>query len=235
MARKKSQSPEPAPERPEIGHWRDWLPSPDPEPEVLEQDTDEAEEEDTESEEHTKKRSRKQTVAVVLASLTLLAGGGGGLAVFLNSQDQGTEAVSAAPESVTVTATPTTTAPPPFCSQAKATSEDGTLESPEGAIQHLQYSYYVTRDAEAARDSYTEDARVSEEGLSSAIESTPEDTTHCLEIEAVDEEAGLYNVDLQIEDPDGSVRIYLQKVTVAAQENGEYRIATVEERKEHTE
>ena len=231
MARKKPE-PLPPPERPEITHWRDWMPV----AEVEEIDVDPAGEENAEDQvlDAKPKRSKARVAAVSVAAVALLGIGGGGVAFVMNNNQHPTEITNASQQAITVTETPEKPEPEPFCSSPTATSDDAPMLSPEGVIQHLQYAYYVTKDVNVALDTYTADAGVSETALREAIESTPEGTEHCLIIDIVDEEAGLVNVDLQVKDPDESYRTYLQKVTVVPLDNGEYRITSMEARKELT-
>lgn len=222
MARKKKQEPEVEVERPVITHWRDWIPVPEVEVEP--------EDELVEDEETAKPKSKKRALALSMAVVALAAIGGGGVFYMANNQAPA-EITIASQQEVTVTATPVPEIPD-FCASPGATSDDAPMLSPEGVIQHLQYAYYVTQDSSVAFDTYASSAAISAEGLQAAIESTPEGTHHCLIIDVVDEEAGLVNVDLQVQDPDGSYRTYLQKVTTTQLDNGEFRITAVEERKE---
>lgn len=235
MARKKKNSlPEPPPERPTITHWRDWLATPEPEVEEevqADEDTLAADSEDTDT---TKRKRRPMLVTGLAAGVLAVVGLGGAFAVIQTNNGESTAPSPAAMEESTTSSTSSSAAPPPpeFCTRWGETAEDGTTETAQGAIKRLQYAYYVDRDAEGALAAYSDDALVSGEALRTAIEQTPEETEHCLYIEPVEPEAGLYLVDLHVQNPDESVITYKQSVTVQQEGEGEYAIVAVKERKD---
>lgn len=221
-------------ERPEISHWKDWLPQSEPEPEP-EDDGDGLETEDESEAKDQKSSSKKKLIAASMSALAILGCVGASAWYLIGKTSTDSEVASGPMATATVTATPTSSsaAPQPkygFCEWPGQTAKDGDFSTPEGAIRRLQYAYYHG-DPDGAAEAYADDSPVNVAELKKAIAQTPEKSEHCLYIKPVNKKAGLYNVDLFVQDEDKSVRTYLQKVTVR-EDDGKFKVFAVEARKE---
>ncbi|MGV9836441.1 hypothetical protein ACWDUL_19950 [Nocardia niigatensis] len=102
----------------------------------------------------------------------------------------------------------------------------GDLTSGPGVIMHLEYAWYVLRDAGAVRALLTPDARVApEQATRDAISATPAGTKHCVSITGAD--ADRWNVTVDEKHPDGSQTSWQQVITTTAARDGQIRITSI--------
>lgn len=107
--------------------------------------------------------------------------------------------------------TPVLAAPAPiagFCTEG--TRSDGDPATSEGAVTHLQYAFYVTRNTSAVIDSYAPGVAVDPEAIQRALDETPVGTAHCLNFLGSNT-PGVLDVDLIVRTPAGEETVYPQQ------------------------
>lgn len=174
-------------------------------------------------------RARNQILAVTAATLVvaLIAG-----AVWLKFALDGSATPAAAPTTAAAAPQPTGNQPglSSWCQHVdtpdRVTSAGtGDMTSATGAILHLEYAWYVLRDATAVRSMLTPDViAASEEATRQAISDTPVGTQHCVTISGI--AADRWTVTVDERHPDGSTSSWQQIMTTSVR-NGQVRISSI--------
>lgn len=218
-------------QRPTIKHWRDWLndvPT-DSEPasdeatldDLLEgQDSDEPQEA---QEAPPKKKKRGAVLAGVLGIAVLLAAGAGTAKYFYDQK------TTPAPAAVPSSAAPTVEE---WCAALGGERGEGDPTTPEGALVAMEHDYYVDRDADKVASHYSPNAALDREALAEALSQIPDSSRHCVVTTPV--ESPLVNLDAYVLDKDGTQRVYKLKAVMTQNDEGNWVVQEMSQRKEET-
>ncbi|WP_405138763.1 hypothetical protein [Nocardia sp. NBC_01388] len=174
-------------------------------------------------------RERAALAAIVAAVLAVIAG-----IVWVKVAPGDDSASQAAPSPTLVPAVPNPNqpaAPGAWCQAVESAdrvsgSSSGNLNTAPGVIMHLEYAWYVLRDATVVRSLLTPDAKAApEQATRDAISAVPAGTQHCVTISRLP--ADHWDVNIDERRPDGTKNTWQQTFTTTTGGDGRVLISSI--------
>lgn len=191
-----------------------------------------------------RRRGGIAVVAAIAVVLVVIAAAGVYLhRSVLRSKDSAAPVTTVTTVSTSVTSSPVavSSTPPPhpvlrapvpvagFCEKAGDHRTDGDLSTPLGVVLHVQYAFYVDRNAHEAFASYSPKATASEEKIAAAIAATPQDAIHCVHVDNDLSDQGIIDATVTVRSGQQQIVDFKQRY-FTVKTGGQWKILSVKSR-----